>query len=208
MYHQAFYPPRRWDRALLIAGFYGLCAGVALAWGYAQGRSALWWHRSVEEAWITSGYVISNGILGLAVGLGLVVITRILQDRSSLVRKLHNEFHHLLASLQKQEVMVLAVSSALGEELFFRGALLSRLEICLPGAWGTALGIVGSAMLFSLVHIAPGKKFFSWTIGSFLVGLAFAGLYVGMGDLTAPVVAHAVVNWLNLRDIIQRPRVL
>lgn len=207
MYKGAYFK-RRWDRALLIAGVYGLCAAAALVWGHAQGRATLWWHRSTEEAYATSGYVLSDALLGLAVGLGLVLITRILQDQSSTVRKLHNEFHHLLGSLQKHEILVLAMASSLGEELFFRGALLSRLEICLPGAWGTALGIVGSAMVFSLVHIAPGKRFFSWTISSFVVGLAFAGLYVGMGDLTAPVVAHAVVNWLNLRDIVRHPRVL
>jgi membrane protease YdiL (CAAX protease family) len=40
-----------------------------------------------------------------------------------------------------------------------------------------------------------------WTASALLIGLLLGGLYVVVGDLGAPIAAHFVVNYLNLRYI-------
>ena len=83
--------------------------------------------------------------------------------------------------------MVLAVASAIGEEIFFRGALMP------------AIGLWASSAIFALLHIGPKVRFLPWTLSSFVAGVVFGQLFLWTGDLSGPVVAHFSVNALNLR---------
>ena len=84
-------------------------------------------------------------------------------------------------------MVVLAVASALGEEIFFRGALLP------------AIGLAGSSLVFALLHVGPKLRFLPWTISSLVAGLLFGQLFLWSGDLAGPIAAHFTVNFLNLR---------
>lgn len=66
------------------------------------------------------------------------------------------------------------------------------------------LGLVGSALLFSLLHIGPGSRFVPWTLSALVMGLALGGLLLLTGDLLAPIAVHFTVNLLNLSDIVRR----
>jgi len=83
-------------------------------------------------------------------------------------------------------LLVLAVFSAAGEELMFRGLLQP---------W---IGLWPQAILFGLAHQLPGASRWVWAIWAFLVGLALGALFELSGSLLGPVVAHAVVNGCNL----------
>lgn len=153
-------------------------------------------------------HFVSSLAIGTAVGLLIVLLTRVLQERYTWARVLHNEFRHLLGDLTGQEMLLLSAASAIGEECFFRGALLPQIAALSPDALGAApgavLGIVVSSLCFGLLHIGPGTHFLPWTISSLGVGALLGALYVLTGDLFAPIATHFVVNLLNLQDIMRR----
>ncbi len=136
--------------------------------------------------WLDLGLGAAAGGLLLALWqLGL----RLLPSASSLEDKLGE----MLRGIDTPEVIALALLSGFAEELFFRGAV--------QGAWGWPL----ATLLFALLHVGPGAAFRSWTVFAALAGLLFAGLMLWRGNLLAPVVAHALVNAINLGRLVRRP---
>jgi hypothetical protein len=89
------------------------------------------------------------------------------------------------------EILILALASSFGEELFFRGALLP------------AIGLVGSSLLFAVLHIGPKARHLPWTLSSLGAGFLFGAIFLWTGDLAGPVLAHFLVNFLNLRHVAQ-----
>ena len=84
----------------------------------------------------------------------------------------------------------LAAASSLAEELFFRGALLP-----LIGVWGQAL-------LFGLLHPAP-RRAWSYTVFTFVAGLAFGFVTLLTGSLVPALVAHFVINFQGFLELRQ-----
>jgi membrane protease YdiL (CAAX protease family) len=82
---------------------------------------------------------------------------------------------------------VIAASSSIGEELLFRAVLQDR------------LGIGIATALFALAHFPAERDLWPWPVVALPMGLLFGGLYEWTGAALAPIVAHAVINLLNLR---------
>lgn len=180
----------RLSRSGLVLGIY---AGLALL---AVGLGALRGHALVAllpgrtpPGWAS---LVEHLGLGAAFALLVVFLSRVAAHRFEWARVLEREFLGLLGPLTGGEIVLVAAASSVGEELLFRGALLPAL-----GPWL-------SSALFALPHIGPGVRFLPWTASSFVVGLAFAALFLHTGDLAAPVVAHFLINLLNLRHITER----
>lgn len=173
-----------WSRPVLVLVVYLGLAAAALVWGVVRGHPNLWRLEGVDEPrpWTSAAG-------GVALGLLTVFLSRLAVHRFEWARALHREFRALLSPLGGVEIMVLAVASSLGEELFFRGALMP------------AVGVWLSSAIFALLHIGPRARYLPWTVGSFVAGLLFSGLYAWSGDLTGPVLAHFTVNFLNLRHL-------
>jgi membrane protease YdiL (CAAX protease family) len=159
---------------------------AALVWGSLRGQSNVWQLPGHGEPQVLAGIVT-----GLALGLAIVFASRLALYRFDWARALHREFRHLLNPLTDREIIVLAVASSVGEEMFFRGALLP------------AIGLWGSSAVFALLHIGPKARHLPWTVSSFGAGLLFGAIFVWTGDLTGPVLAHFLVNYLNLRHVAQ-----
>lgn len=90
--------------------------------------------------------------------------------------------------------LLLALASSGAEELFFRGALLP------------VIGVWGQAFLFGLMHPAP-RKAWSYTVFTFVAGLAFGYATLVTGSLWPSLLAHFVINlqgFLELRRGQQR----
>jgi membrane protease YdiL (CAAX protease family) len=85
----------------------------------------------------------------------------------------------------------LALATALAEELFFRGALLG-----LIGVWPQAL-------LFGLLHPAT-RRGWSYTLFTFVAGLAFGYATLWTGSLWAAILAHFVINLQGFLEIRSR----
>jgi membrane protease YdiL (CAAX protease family) len=159
---------------------------AALAWGGLRGQPNVWQLAGRGEPLVFAG--IATGAL---LGLSIVFVSRLALYRYDWARALHREFRGLLNPLSDLEIVVLAVASSVGEEMFFRGALMP------------AIGLVGSSATFALLHIGPKARHLPWTISSFGAGLLFGAMFSWTGDLTGPVLAHFLVNFLNLRHVAQ-----
>jgi membrane protease YdiL (CAAX protease family) len=109
------------------------------------------------------------------------------------------------------EALALAAASALGEESLFRGALqpglialLERHLIADP-TLASAAGVALVSVSFTLCHPPLYKELRPWTIFALVFGLVLGTLAAWSGSLAAPVLAHFLVNFLNLRRLLATP---
>lgn len=163
-------------------GFYSLMLAIALGVGTYRGHVPLWirWDTLAQDA-----------LLGVGSGLVIVVLSRMM-GRIKSFEALLNDFSRLLAGLTTLDVFLCALSSSIGEELFFRGLL--QPEVGLPVA----------TLLFGLLHIGGERRYLWWTGFALVVGLIFGLMASLRGSLVAPVLAHFVVNLLNLYFLSRR----
>jgi membrane protease YdiL (CAAX protease family) len=82
-------------------------------------------------------------------------------------------------------LFAVAVLPGIGEELFFRGFIQTRLT----ARWGSRLGIVVTALLFGLMHGDPVHSSVT-----FFMGLSLGWIYERTGSLWPSIAAHAVNN--------------
>ena len=132
--------------------------------------------------------------LGLAAGLLLVGLWRLGRHLLSSARVLEAQIAQLLGDLSTADAVGLALLSGFAEELFFRGAVQS--------AWG----FLPATVLFALLHTGPGRAFRLWSLFALVAGLLFAALVLWRGNLLSAIVAHAVVNGINLSELAARAR--
>jgi uncharacterized protein len=164
-----------------VAWFFYLVLAVAgLLWiGAQRGRLGVELFFDPGSWWIDLG-------AGIALGAGLLSLWWLLLRYVAAARTLEADLARLLAPLAVAEAVSLAVISALAEELFFRGALQG------------ALGFLPAAVLFALLHAGPGKSFRLWTLFALAGGLALGALVALRGPLGGAIVAHLLVNGVNL----------
>jgi len=160
--------------------FYLVLAIAGLLWVGAQ-RGRL----GVELFVDPGGWWIDLGT-GLGAGLALLSLWWLLRRHVAAARSLEDELARLLAPLSVAEAISLAVISAVAEELFFRGALQG------------ALGFLPAAVLFALLHAGPGKSFRVSTLIALAGGLTLGALVALRGPLGGAIVAHLLVNGVNL----------
>lgn len=113
--------------------------------------------------------------------------------------------------LDAQRALVLAVYSSVGEEALFRGFvqpwLIQHAEAGLgvgplPAA---VLGVLGASLVFGLLHFPVVRELIPWTIFAVVVGAVFGALAAWSASLLAPVLAHLLINWLNLERLAKLP---
>ena len=174
------------SRASLVLGFYGTMAGIALLISAGRGDMDLY---RIDGTSTSMNLWVWSPLLGLALALAVVLASRLSVTRFEWARMLHRWFRGLLGPLTGGEILIIALASALGEELLFRGALQP---------W---LGLWPAAATFALVHIGPGFRYLPWTAVALALGVALGYMYQSTGDLGGPIVAHFVINYLNLKFI-------
>ena len=171
----------RLSRAGVIFSFYGALAVGSIIWSALRGHADI--YRGAGSTWTKMAL---SPLVGAALGLAVVFISRLLVHRFEWARVLHREFHALVHELSSKEIFTLALASSVGEELFFRGALLP------------VVGLWPSTALFALLHLRLQARFLPWTAMSFILGLAMGVMFIGLGDLSGPIAAHFTINLLNL----------
>jgi membrane protease YdiL (CAAX protease family) len=170
---------------------WGAAAYALLSLGVVAG--SWWWAERLPfthpQPWLElSGplQLIYSLLVGLALGGLLVISSRFSVNRFAWARRLHQEFRPVARQLSPLGVLTLASSSAIGEELLFRGLLQPE------------LGLLLQALLFGLAHQMPGPSRWVWATWATVVGLLFGVVFQLTGSLLGAVVAHALVNGLNL----------
>lgn len=167
---------------------------TALAYGGLGAVGAILAEACGQSPLTTDGWAGTSGWASLFVSLGLggllafvtVRATRSVQ-RARWARALHADLRPIAHGLDDAAILLMAVASGVGEELFFRG-------------WLTPLiGVLASSVAFGAIHQVRGRARWAWTAWAAVMGLAFALLYKLTGNLAGPIVAHVTVNALNLR---------
>lgn len=180
-------PPPPLSRGALVVGLYGALGILAFLIAAGRGNPDLYRLGGEPEAW----QLAAGPAIGVALGVAMIVFTRIASRHFQWARDLHTSFRDLLGPLTGKDIWLLALASSIGEELLFRGALLP---------W---LGIWAQAAVFALLHIGPVRRFWPWTIWAFGLGLAFGWLAEWSGNLGGPIAAHFVINYFNLKFIVR-----
>jgi uncharacterized protein len=186
-------------RVMMLLATYAGVGAVAGGLSLTLGRDPL-----ACEAWLgtrgAAGLLLSLG-LGVCVGSTTVAASRVMVRRAEWARSLHAALRPAVHGAGDVRLAAVAVASAAGEELLFRGLLVP------------ILGVVVSAVVFGALHQIRGPARWGWTAWATLMGLVFGGMFAATGSLAGPIVAHAIINGANLRflrdnDPAPRPRAL
>jgi membrane protease YdiL (CAAX protease family) len=137
-----------------------------------------------------SDFLLHTGV-GVACGLAVVALSRALSAWGPMSR-LEDLLRETLGPLDTPTIAVLAVTSGIGEEVLFRGAMQPFL-----GFWLTAL-------VFGLLHGGTMRRFRGWVVFAILAGLLFGALAILTGDLLAPILCHFTVNYFNLHYLVRK----
>jgi membrane protease YdiL (CAAX protease family) len=189
----------RRPRVVVLVVIYGAVGAAAAGVSVALGRDPL-----SGEGWFetrgTAAVLLSLG-LGMCLGATTIAVSRILVRRVAWARALHAALRPAVSGAGDVGLIAVAIASAAGEELLFRG-LLSSL-----------VGLAASSVLFGALHQIRGRARWGWMAWATVMGLLFGWVFAATGSLAGPLVAHAMINGANLRflrdnDPSPRPRPL
>jgi len=182
----------RWARtgrsaaAWNVAAGYALLASLATALALALREGPPWIH---PDPWLVMTPVAStltSALLGIALATLLVLATRLTVPRFGWAKRLHEELRPAAKDLSVGQIFLLAGLSSLGEEALFRGLLTP------------VIGVIGSGVLFGLLHQMRGPSRWVWTAWATVVGLCLGAIFAATGSLVGPLLAHTIVNAVNL----------
>ena len=174
--------PTRMVRMGLL--FYAVVMAAALVWRVGFDSESILFASALDEA--RGVHWLADIVWGFAAGGGLVVVSFLAVDGTRWGREMAEELASALGPIGLPNAMLLAFASGLAEEMFFRGALQPR------------VGLVAASFLFAVLHFLPRRSLLPWTAFALVAGLLFGVLFQWTGNLIAPVIAHVVVNAVNL----------
>ena len=105
---------------------------------------------------------------------------------SSLLSRFQNSLREIIGPLLPRDIFILAVLSAFGEELFFRGAVQA------------SLGFIPATLLFAASHYPLKKELWLWPLYALLMGSVLGTLRILGGDIWSAVLLHFSVNAVSL----------
>jgi uncharacterized protein len=124
--------------------------------------------------------------LGAGLGVAVVVLSRLADRWSAAMRRFGDALSEALGPLTPAQCLVLALASGVGEELLFRGALQP---------W---LGLAVASLLFGAAHVVRDRALLLYPVIAAAVGAALGWLRLETGSVGPPVLAHVLVNAVNL----------
>jgi len=159
------------------AVFYGLLVVVAAVWCGLRGM----------DLPVLGPRPATGLLLGLATAAGTVLLSLLAYRLIPVSRKIAEELApSLVDRMDRSGLVLLALFSGIGEEVFFRGAMQQE------------FGILISSVAFGLAHVGPDRRYLLWTAWAVLAGVVFGVLFEVTGGLLAPVTAHAAHNAATL----------
>lgn len=127
----------------------------------------------------------------LAWGLSIATLTlsgtALTLGRAQWMRRLGRLVRRVFAPITPGRAVVLGIASAVGEEVLFRGGLQP---------W---LGLPATSVIFGALHLLPPlRRNWPWSVFATVLGFALGWAYQRTGSLLGPIVAHALINAVNL----------
>ncbi len=136
---------------------------------------------------VVLGVGIAAGILG-ANGLLLLLFSKLQPQAFAQASEARESSIEALAAVPLPLALGTSLFAGVYEELVFRGFLLGRLRVALPGK--TAFVVIGQAFVFAVGHGWQGPI---GVVQSFVVGLLFGALAAWRG-VRVGIAAHATID--------------
>ena len=129
---------------------------------------------------------------GVVLTVGIIVFGSIADLIAVLTHYQPNEFARQLTRLPVWLLTLTCVRAGLGEELFYRGYAIERLQaLGLSRFWAAAIPI----LIFSVGHWTSGWQN---VVTAFIVGSVLAAFYLWRRDLLANMIAHFLVDFIGV----------
>lgn len=167
-------------------GLYLFLAIAGILWlGARHGRLPL-------SIFLVPSALAADVLWGLGIGVALLAGWWLTAKAIPGVRRLEDQLASVLVGIDRSEAVALALISGFAEELFFRGAMQQSW-----GYWPTVV-------VFGILHTGPGRSFLWWTAFALGAGALFGWMVLERGTLLPAVLAHMVVNGVNLWRLASR----
>ncbi len=138
---------------------------------------------TLPSDWHLAGRLLSIGLMGAAV---LLIFNYIFEEQFPSFKAFRHILMQMVGAASIPSALYLATLSALGEELLFRGAIQPE------------LGLIGTALLFGLLHLGPQGLVSIWTLWAILSGLMFGWIFDATQSLIPVVLCHIIVNTVSM----------
>jgi membrane protease YdiL (CAAX protease family) len=166
----------------------GILAGLALAWISYRDISLDW---TVSGALTLCGLTIVGGLLALNYHLFLR------PEGTHLNHPAVEDFTRtivtpLCRALSPTQALIVALAAGIGEELFFRAALIPELS----AIGGPVSAAIISGVLFGWLHFIGVSRRFAPVVGLYvLLGIFLGALYVAVANIALLIAVHAMYDW-------------
>ena len=121
-----------------------------------------------------------------------------LKPLRTLMNQVEESLVPLFLGASSATLLLISVLAGLGEELLFRGVF----QLGLTAWFGVPIALVATSTLFGLAHlITP-----TYAVLAGLIGVYFGLLAVATDSLLAPIVAHALYDWVALMYLVSPRR--
>ncbi len=140
----------------------------------------------VASSWLGVGggaSVLLSLFGGAITAVIFVVCTRIWAARSTRGRALARDLAAKTKEMSARQIIFIAASASITEEIFFRGALVPT------------CGVILAALAFGALHLRSG---IAWAIIAAIFGAALGIIFMASGSLTGPSLAHFAVDAIAL----------
>lgn len=172
--------------------FYGVLLAMAAAWSAWIGDALMYAHTPVDGVGSLRDLAADVGV-GMGAGLCVIALSRAFTQRTRWGNALADALAAAIGRPSVRECVILAAASGIAEEALFRGALQPQ------------VGLFAASLIFGLAHFAPSRDLWPWAVFAAATGLMMGILFEWTGNLIAPVVAHVLINAVNLRLLALRP---
>ena len=183
---------RRPGSLLLAAGVEAAIVVVALAAGAIVGTPALATMR-VDVPAALAGVAATVPLLALF----LVFLRWPLGPLRRMREILDEHVVPLFRGASLLDLLAIACLAGLGEEMLFRGVI----QAAVGSAAGPRIGLVVASAAFGLAHLVTP----TYAVVAALVGAWLGWVWLETGSLLAPVVAHALYDFVALVVLVRRP---
>ena len=165
--------------------FEGSLILVAIILGWIAGINPF---EDIHFSESTIGYGLMGAVILFLIFMMLYQVE--INSLQQIRRVLQDTLGPILRDYHWTDLMVLAVVAGVSEEILFRGLLQPWME----SSWGVTAGLIGSNIVFGLVHaVTPLYAVLAALVGIYL-GLSLD--FGGQRNLLTPIVIHGAYDFL------------